>query len=532
MRNKLLVFILSLAVAGISIAAAQSYATRIFPVTADPVTCKENSIFYNMTTHQFLVCTSANTLSSVSFGGGGGGVGITFLNGLTGSTQIFATGSSGTNFNIVSSGSTHTFNLPSANGVNRGLLTAADWSTFNNKQSALGYTAENLANKDAANGYAGLSLGKIAASELQEVIGIADLTDYASTSGTGTTAIKATFTSLTTNDCLLWNGTDWINSNICTGGGVGGITTLNTLVAATQTFAVGTSGTDFTISSASSTHTFNLPSSSASNRGLLTSTDWSTFNGKQNALGFTAENSANKNATNGYAGLSSGKIAAAQIQEVINIADLADFSGKSGNGTTALGATISSPTVNQCLIWDGAKWVNSSTCGSGSGDMILASIQTVTGAKTFDAGKLIVGTSASAPTVVANSFYRNTGDSKLYVGSSSGASWNEIFEAGVSGPVSVSNGGRGTSFGTSVTSAATIAITGEIFHVTGTTTITSISGSGVTAGQRVTIIFDGALTFTDGSNLKLAGNFVTTADDSISLVYDGASWYEVGRSVN
>lgn len=60
----------------------------------------------------------------------------------------------------------------------------------------------------------------------------------------------------------------------------GGITTLNTLTGSTQTFATGTSGSDFNISSASTTHTFNIPTASASNRGLLSTTDWSTFNGK------------------------------------------------------------------------------------------------------------------------------------------------------------------------------------------------------------------------------------------------------------
>ncbi len=67
-----------------------------------------------------------------------------------------------------------------------------------------------------------------------------------------------------------------------------GITTLNALTAATQAFAVGTSGTDFAIVSATSTHTFNLPTASASNRGALSTTDWSTFNSKQSALSFTA----------------------------------------------------------------------------------------------------------------------------------------------------------------------------------------------------------------------------------------------------
>ena len=43
--------------------------------------------------------------------------------------------------------------------------------------------------------------------------------------------------------------------------------------------------------------------------GALSNTDWDTFNSKQNALGFTPENIANKNQNNGYAGLdSTGKI--------------------------------------------------------------------------------------------------------------------------------------------------------------------------------------------------------------------------------
>lgn len=49
-----------------------------------------------------------------------------------------------------------------------------------------------------------------------------------------------------------------------------GITTLNTLTAATQDFATGTSGTDFNISSSTSTHTFNIPDASGTNRGAVT----------------------------------------------------------------------------------------------------------------------------------------------------------------------------------------------------------------------------------------------------------------------
>ena len=63
-----------------------------------------------------------------------------------------------------------------------------------------------------------------------------------------------------------------------------GITAINSLTGAVQTMVTGTSGTDFAISSSGATHTFNLPTASASNTGKLSSSDWSTFSAKQAAL--------------------------------------------------------------------------------------------------------------------------------------------------------------------------------------------------------------------------------------------------------
>ena len=59
-----------------------------------------------------------------------------------------------------------------------------------------------------------------------------------------------------------------------------GLTALNGLTEQIQSLATGTTGSDFNISSATATHTFNLPDASASNRGALTSANWSTFNAK------------------------------------------------------------------------------------------------------------------------------------------------------------------------------------------------------------------------------------------------------------
>jgi uncharacterized protein YaiE (UPF0345 family) len=59
-----------------------------------------------------------------------------------------------------------------------------------------------------------------------------------------------------------------------------GIGAINGLTAPAQYLVTGTSGTDFNISSITATHTFNLPTASATNRGALSSADWTTFNSK------------------------------------------------------------------------------------------------------------------------------------------------------------------------------------------------------------------------------------------------------------
>ncbi|GIL17308.1 MAG: hypothetical protein BroJett040_10590 [Oligoflexia bacterium] len=83
---------------------------------------------------------------------------------------------------------------------------------------------------------------------------------------------------------LRWNNTtgqwEWFTPGVAGAG----ITTLNGQSGGSQSFATSSTGTDFTISSASNIHTFNFPSASATARGLLTSADWSNFNSKLSSV--------------------------------------------------------------------------------------------------------------------------------------------------------------------------------------------------------------------------------------------------------
>lgn len=101
-------------------------------------------------------------------------------------------------------------------------------------------------------------------------------------------------------------------------------------------------------------------------------------------------------------------------------------------------------------------------------------------------------------------------------------------------PLSVT--GAGAILGPTVASATTVTLpnSGEdLFFVSGTTTITSITAS--RPKRRIVLVFTGTASgtgLTDGSNLKLNTNFVYTPDDTITLLSDGTNWIELSRSPN
>ena len=147
------------------------------------------------------------------------------------SVSALTLGTSGTDLTSSVANSTTTptitLNVPTASATNRGALSSADWTTFNNKQATITLTTTG-------------------------------------TSGAAT-LVGATL-----------NVPNYTN--------VGTVTSVAALT-------LGTTGTDLSSSVANSTSTpvitLNVPTASASNRGALSSTDWTTFNNKQATLSLT-----------------------------------------------------------------------------------------------------------------------------------------------------------------------------------------------------------------------------------------------------
>ena len=114
-------------ISGNQITSSVSFANSL---SSDPIDCSSGNYAIGIAANGNLTC------AAVPAGGVGGG--ITSLNGLTSTTQTFATpGSSGIAPNWSSSGSIHTLNIPlaSTTGVTAGLISKAQYDLFNNKLS-------------------------------------------------------------------------------------------------------------------------------------------------------------------------------------------------------------------------------------------------------------------------------------------------------------------------------------------------------------------------------------------------------------
>lgn len=83
-----------------------------------------------------------------------------------------------------------------------------------------------------------------------------------------------------------------------------------------------------------------------------------------------------------------------------------------------------------------------------------------------------------------------------------------------------------------IASASTIAPADDTSTavISGTTTITTITPT--FNGHELSLRFSSTAQLTDGSNLKLNGNFTGVSDRTITLLCNGTNWYELSRSDN
>jgi hypothetical protein len=164
---------------------------------------------------------------------------------LTGNTGT-VTGVTATSPVASSGGTAPVISMPAATTSVSGYLTSTDWNTFNSKGSGT----------------------------VTSVTGTAPVVS----SGGATPAISMAAANTTTNGYL--TSTDWNTFN--------GKSNTNGTVTSVAALTLGTTGTDLSSTVATGTTTpvitLQVPTASASNRGALSSTDWSTFNGKQATL--------------------------------------------------------------------------------------------------------------------------------------------------------------------------------------------------------------------------------------------------------
>jgi len=381
----------------------------------------------------------------------GGSISVGTVTSVTATAPVSSTG-----------GATPVISMPAASASVNGYLTSTDWTNFNNKGSGT----------------------------VTSVTGTAPIVS----SGGATPAISIPAATASVNGYL--TSTDW---NTFNNKGSGTVTSVAALT-------LGTTGTDLSSTVANGTTTpvitLNVPTASATNRGALSSADWTTFNNKQPAGSYVTAISIAS--SNGFAGTSSGGTTPS-LTLTTSVTGLLY-----GNGTALGAATISAPLAYSA----GTLSITQATTSTNG---YLSSTDWNTFNNKQPAGTYVTSVSGTAGRITS------TGGTTPVIDLASGiATPGTTGSATLIPVVTIDTYGRVTSITTAANPQGTVTSvsgTGTVNGITLTGTVTS-TGS-LTLGGTLGGIANAQLTNSsitiNGSAVSLGGSITVTATASNAL---------------
>jgi hypothetical protein len=273
----------------------------------------------------------------------------------------YVTSVTGTSPIVSSGGTTPAISIPAATSSVNGYLTSTDWTTFNNKSNTNGTVTS------VATGL-GLSGGTITTS--------------------GTLLVDTASASILSRQRAA--NTYYLASN------PNGYTNNTGTVTSVAALTLGTSGTDLSSTVANSTTTpvitLNVPTASATNRGALSSADWSTFNAKVSSVTATSPLASSGGTTPNI----TIQVASGSQNGYLSSTDWTTFNNKTSNtgtvtsvatsgtvsGLTLTGGTI---TTTGTITLGGTLSVLASNFASQTANTVLAAPNGSAGVPTFRA---------------------------------------------------------------------------------------------------------------------------------------------------
>jgi hypothetical protein len=436
------------------------------------------------------------------------GTGITAINSLTNAVQTLTTGTSGSDFNISSATSTHTFNLPTASASNRGALSSADWTTFNNKQAAGNYIT-SLTGEATASGPGAASVTLSNAAVIAKV-----LTGINITGGT----VVAT-DSILTGFGKLQNQINGLIGSTIYQGTWNASTNVPTLASST-----GTKGWYYIVSVSGSTNLNGITDWKLGDWAIYDGTSWqkvdntdsvSSVNGQTGAVSLTTDN-ISEGATNLY-------------YTDVRARASNSFAAGSGayNSTTGV---ITIPTNNN-QITNGAGYITSSSL-SGYVPYTGATNNLNLGTYTASSAQFLVNYNGSIPfyadngNSIATGYFSNSNGGAAVYASALTAGGTGLYINGLYGtPINISNGIGGTLF--KVGSTGQLTLSSTITNGTYTYTLPSATGTLALTSQLTsgTVTSVAALTLgTTGTDLSsTVANSTTTPVITLNVPTASAS---------